>query len=400
MQILYFTLLLVFIFPQGLITLENGDIVENMINCYYGTWTAERSEKPFWPERIHPELCTHVSYAFIEVTVDETKGPRLSSMANLDWLDDTLALRHRNPNLKIVAAIGGRGVDSTHFSQIARKLEWRKKFVNILMDLFRCYTDLNGIDLHWLYPGSSINPYGDLVDRDDRENFVILLRELNEELSKGNWTLGVSVTGDVEHARMWYDVPNIAENVDYIHLMAYNYTKEDMGIFHAPLVAEKGENNVVDSIAYWLDNGTPHGKLSLGIAFIGRSFRVDSMEKPSMDPEEPSTTIVRALEKLHTLPYNKLCSMVDQANEKNLHFFKDVGASVLMKSSTWLSYESTVSLQAKLDLVYDVGLVGVTIWTVDNDDYEAKCGMSYPLLRAVRKRFNTPRVWNIQKDEL
>ena len=74
-------------------------------------------------------------------------------------------IREINPDIKIVLSVGGWGADG--FSQAARTEEGRALFAVSAVSLVETY-GLDGIDIDWEYPGTSLAGIGSHVN--DKEN--------------------------------------------------------------------------------------------------------------------------------------------------------------------------------------------------------------------------------------
>ena len=68
--------------------------------------------------------------------------------------------------------------------------------------------------------------------------------------------LSIAVAASAQSASTSYDIPNVAKHVDFINVMAYDFTGTWAGKvgFNAPLEGQ-GSNNVKSSIEYWLQQG-------------------------------------------------------------------------------------------------------------------------------------------------
>ncbi|XP_075157279.1 putative chitinase 2 [Haematobia irritans] len=367
---------------------KEGESVKSIVNCFYGTWSSERAIHKYQIGIFPGQICTHLSYAFIEINFNEITGPSIRSESiKPHFLNQVFDLKKRFPNLKIMAVFGGSGVKSKIFSQIASKPLWRGMFVKMVFKFLATYRKLDGIDVHWLYPGTSGN------DK-DRKHFVYLLRELyTEKLKNRNWLLSVSVRGNVNYARKWYFVKHIANAVDFINVMAYNYTSQVISIYHAPLVADQG--NVVDTIAHWISEGAPSGKLCLGIALIGRKYRMTL----NADSLKNYTSAVPPRKLSRVVTYRAVCSsLANEELRKRDYYDAERGTSSIRTPSKWIAYESSKSIEGKMDFVIEGGLIGVMVWTVDNDDFNAHCSQNpYPLIGVIGSKLKEPRKWTISE---
>ncbi|XP_075167845.1 putative chitinase 10 [Haematobia irritans] len=344
---------------------EEGEY--KVINCYLGSWANDNREKweLFTIDSINPFQCTHISYAFFGISdsyaFDDSKtyfGPQN------DWLKRLIELRTANPALKIIAVVGGTLVSSERFSQMASNGESRQIFIDTTVEYLN-RNDINGLDLYWTYPGSSGNV-------NDKDNFSILLQELSERLRIYEIKFGVSVTGRTDHAREWYDIPKLQKYVDFINVMAYNYTNTNEMEYHAPLFGN-AKYTVESTISYWIKEGAPREKLNLGIAFIGRAFD----KYPGANHE------------LKNISYFEMCEY-EQAMQMlfTLYFNYELGESYTIFFDVWIYYESLKSLKMKLNYVIGENLGGVMLWSLENDDYKGKCGRKYPLVKLTNSIIN------------
>nr|CAD7443850.1 unnamed protein product [Timema bartmani] len=101
-----------------------------------------------------------------------------------------------------------------------------------------------------------------------------------------------------------YDVPSIAENVDFINLMTYDFhsSSELATGLNAPLYAREGdavkELNVNAGVENWLNNGAPAEKIVLGMGFFGNAFTLrhpsdNGVGAPALGPAPGTEGILR-----------------------------------------------------------------------------------------------------------
>ncbi|XP_075167844.1 putative chitinase 10 [Haematobia irritans] len=343
-----------FLLCIGLWTVVKAIETDKMINCYILPWSnAKHSSINFQPEMVNASLCTHVSYGYFGF---DERGNFDSSTTNLALVRRLTKLRTSNPKLKLIAVVGGPAQSSKKFSKMVENYFFRWTFIDTCLT-FLLSKLLDGLEIHWLYPGS------DPSRPSDRENFVTLLKEMNETLKPHNFDFGISVPGNIGNIRAWYDVPEIVKHVDYINVMAYNYTVNAKYPYHSPLYGPP-ESTVEGSMQYWLDSGAPANKLNLGVALTGHIL-----------DNQDGTNIVE---------YMSLSDICYKFNYGLRPEFDPMrGVSYVAIPDLTISYESIATLEMKLDFVNRLDLKGVMLWTLGHDDYDGMCGEKFPLLELV-----------------
>ncbi|XP_013110791.2 chitinase-3-like protein 1 [Stomoxys calcitrans] len=357
----------------------NAIKTDKMVNCYYSSWSHNDNFRVHLdPKDIDPYLCTHLSFAFLNIGTSGQFNVEEDLIYGL--LNRTLNLKWRNPSLKILAVVGGSRISSTQFSLLAASESQRSLFkYSLAANLLRLGFD--GLDLHWLYPGSS-------GVTGDKQNFVTLLSELKETLQPLNLEFGVTVSGKISYARKWYDVANIAKHVDFINIMTYNYTDGSSVAHDAPLFSED-ENNVHATIQYWIDEGVPASKLNMGVAFTSRTFIIWNNENlrtnTGIDVKWPFSDIDSEFK-----PYAQMCHLeyADLFYNTSFGFDVDAGASFVQDDVTWIGYESPRALEMKMNYLQAKKLGGVMVWSLQNDDFLGTCSEKYPLLQIINRKLD------------
>lgn len=113
------------------------------------SWSQKRpGAGKFTPEDIDASLCTHVIYAFATL-----KNHKLSEADEKDgeMYERVVALREKNPNLKVLLAIGGWAFGSTPFKELTSNTFRTNQFVYEAIEFLREYK-FNGLDVDWEYP--------------------------------------------------------------------------------------------------------------------------------------------------------------------------------------------------------------------------------------------------------
>uniref|UniRef100_A0A1I8QE20 chitinase n=1 Tax=Stomoxys calcitrans TaxID=35570 RepID=A0A1I8QE20_STOCA len=361
----------------GLAAGINGKI----INCYFGTWANWRpGNGRFTPENIDANLCTHLSYSFFGIT-DAGAFKQLDSWLDFEvgFISRTMALKKTNPNLKVLAVVGGWNEGSVKYSQMAADSNKRKNFIQTTLNFIRQY-GFDGLDLDWEYPVQR----GGLAA--DKQNFVTLLKELKEELGRYNLELGIAVGASADTATISYDIPNIAKHVDFINVMTYDLQPRNILGFNAPLRGQ-GEHNVEACINYWLQKGVPASKLILGLAFYGRSYTLSNNQNTIPGSASSGAGAAGPFTRENGfLGYNEICSNAPTWTKvfDNVH-----SVPYMFRDNQWVGYDDVQSINLKLDFMNSKNLGGAMLWSIETDDFLGQCGEKYPLLKAINKKVAT-----------
>jgi len=275
------------------------------------------------------------------------------------------ALRRDNPDLKVLASVGGWGAD--HFSDAASTAQSRARFADSVARLAVDH-DLDGIDIDWEYPTLPGPGIGHRPE--DRDNFSLMLEEVRARLdalgrARGRHYLLTIAAADGEAAR-GLDLPRIVRVLDWINLMTYDFygsLSETTG-HHAGLdrsqQAPAGSRTTVQAVDEFLAAGVPPEKLNVGVAFYGREFT-------GVDPAHHGVN-QRYARYVDALPWRELRGLAGRDGYVR-YWDADAHAPYLWNAATnsFVSYDDPQSLAAKAAFVRARGLGGMMYWEHRHD---------------------------------
>ena len=143
-----------------------------IVLCYYTEYSEELPDI---------NLVTHVNYAHGRFK-DPANGDGGIVISNVSLMKKVVALKDRNPKLKVLLMIGGWGMAADGFSMMARDSKKRTTFCQSVKSLLEQYK-LDGVDIDWEYPTYSAEGTG--AHQSDKYNFNLVLQELREALGTG-----------------------------------------------------------------------------------------------------------------------------------------------------------------------------------------------------------------------
>lgn len=353
--------------------------------CYYTNWSQYREGNgSCFPDALDHSLCTHIIYGFANISNNE--------LGTWEWNDVTLygmlnALKTRNPNLKTLLSVGGWSFGAERFSRIVSNTESRRTFVQSVAPFLRTY-GFDGLDLAWLYPGPR-----------DKQYFTTLIKELKAEFTKEvqpgteKLLLSAAVSAGKVALDSGYDVARIAQHLDFINLMTYNFHGAWRHVtgHHSPLFRGQQDtgpdrfSNVDYAVGYMLRLGAPANKLVMGIPTFGKSFTLASSESQVGAPISGPGLPGRFTKEEGTLAYYEICGFLRGAEE---HRIPSQQVPFATKGNQWVGYDDPESVKNKVQYLKNKQLAGAMVWAVDLDDFRGFfCGQKvpFPLTNAIKK---------------
>uniref|UniRef100_A0A1L8E1S0 Putative chitinase n=1 Tax=Nyssomyia neivai TaxID=330878 RepID=A0A1L8E1S0_9DIPT len=427
----------------SLATIAYGQQGTSKVICYYDSrsFVREGLGKTNLLD-IEPALpfCTHLVYGYSGINSGTNKLVSLNENHDLDqgkgFFRQVTTLKRKYPALKILLGVGG-GVDpeSSQYLSLLESSAGRIAFINAAYTLVKTY-DFDGLDLSWQFPvvkpvkirgGFSSflhkikKPFtsDDPVDEkseEHKEEFTALVRELKNSFRHDNYQLALTVLPNV-NSSLYFDVPAIINNLDYVVLAAYDFQtparNPKEADYPAPLyeLPERNpESNVNYQVQWWLTHRAPASKVIVGIPTFGRCWKlgedsgltgVPPLRTPKEGhPEGPQVKIPglvsypEACAKL-TNPSNAhlkgedapLRKVADPTKRFGTYAFRLGDADRDYEFGLWCSFEDPDTAGNKAGYVRAKGLGGIGIFDVTLDDHRGACsGDKFPILRAAKYR--------------
>ncbi|EAT48574.1 AAEL000389-PA, partial [Aedes aegypti] len=352
--------------------------------CYLGSWASYRAGNgKFVVEDINPKLCTHIIYSFVGLDSTTYTVKHLDTYNDIDLqaFQRFIGLKSRNPNVKLMVAIGGWNEGSINYSNMAASATYRKKFIDSVVSFLQTYK-FDGFDVDWEYPtqnGGSVTA--------DRANFVTLLKELQLRFSSLGYILSIAVGASTALRPTAYNVPEINKYVDFVNLMTYDFhTLWDGRTGHnSPLYAASWEGststlNVDAAIRGWLGDGLAASKLIMGIPVYAQTFTLASSGSNGVGASTiGGGTAGPYSQQAGMLTYLEVCERLKTGFTKVWDDVQKVPYA--FSGNQWISYDDVTSIGLKVAYAKSKGLGGVMMWSIESDDDQDVCGGgAYPIV--------------------
>jgi chitinase len=215
---------------------------------------------------IPAEKLTHIIFSFChlrgtKLTVDNKKDS--VTISNL------VALKKRNPMLKIILSLGGWG-GCASCSEVFSTAAGRQEFSQSTHALNQ-YFHSDGIDLDWEYPAIEGYPDHRFVP-EDRENFTSLVKELRKTLKK-DYEISFAAGGFQKFLNESVSWAEVMKDVDRVNVMSYDLINGNSTVtgHHTALYSRPGQTESTDNaVQYLIKIGVPRDKIVIGAAFYAR----------------------------------------------------------------------------------------------------------------------------------
>ncbi|WPK23389.1 hypothetical protein PUMCH_000627 [Australozyma saopauloensis] len=329
--------------------------MSHVVGVYYSNWSVYDSKHN--PQDLLPSI-NHVFYAFLKPDIktgnvkltDEWADTQMSVGGAAGAIAALMLLKSRNPELKVIASIGGWGTNA-EFQEVTANTEKRSNFVNSTIDLVRRF-GFDGVDIDWEFPANTTEAH----------QLVELLKLLRTTLSYINEALTLSVA--VPAGQDTVDVLNIPAMDQYLtfwNIMCYDFVGDKWSNtvgYHSNLYGFNGSNALNADLAlrlYALRGASTH-KLLLGMPAYGRCFL-----QPQL-PEVGSVFNAKFPEGKDTVDFNRI--------DRSTEIFDGERVAAIAydhQQNIIVTYDNEQSASIKAMYVRDNGLAGGFWWDSKGD---------------------------------
>ncbi|KAJ8562222.1 hypothetical protein K7X08_011513 [Anisodus acutangulus] len=273
----------------------------------------------------------------------------------------TKNVQQKNPSIKTLLSI--KDSNSITLSTMASNPTTRKNFIDSSITIARSF-NFNGLDLYWTYPKSN----------SDMTNIEILVKEwrsaiILESKKSGKPTLLLSAGvyyKPIIDGTLNYPSKSLARSLDWINLMAYNFTSPNLSRVtrpHAALLDQDSGKNISGSagIKDWIKSGMPSKKIVLGLPFFGYAWRL--LNRGNHGLNAPSRGPIGGGD--GSMGYKKINEFCVRAP---VTFDADIVGNYCWLGTTWMNFDEYNTIFTKVAYAKKNGLLGYFAWHVEVDD--------------------------------
>ncbi|XP_023290069.1 probable chitinase 10 [Orussus abietinus] len=325
--------------------------------CHLEAGATYRTE-PFslQPQGVPSHRCSHLIYSAATLDPhDLTVEPRDSEYDLVrGGYKAAVGLRQKDPALRVMISIGSpdRG---RLFRELVQCPDCRRRFLASTLDFLKRH-DFDGVEIDWEGASTSM--------------LKTLLGDIYEPLAQKGYLVTVAIRPEDSVD------PEVASMADLLLLRAWRSGNENLALHPAPL------DFVSDLVKKWTDAGVEARKLILGVPLFGRSYTL----KFGNATRAGSPTSGPGLEGPYTkrrgaLAYFEICEM----SESLWLLGRDDEGMYLLLGDQWIGYDDPLLIRIKMAYLRSAGLGGVSLFSLDLDDFQGLCGKPWPILNAATK---------------
>jgi len=304
------------------------------------------------------EKLTHIIYSFCHLKGDSIWVSNARDSLTIQRL---VALKARNPQLKVILSLGGWSGCETCSDVFGDKSK-RKIFaasVKGLADYF--HTD--GIDLDWEYPAILGYP-GHRFVPEDRHNFTQLVKQLRSTLGKQQ-EISFAAGGTKNYFDSSVEWKKIIRKVNRINLMSYDLVSGYAKVsgHHTPLYSTPQQQLSVDyGVEYLHTLGVPYKKITIGAAFYARIFE---------DSTADNNGLYQPTRFKEGVSYKNFSSKFQADSGFVYHWDEIAKAPYYFNASKKLlvTCDDSTSIQLKTKYAIDKKLDGIMFWQLADDSF-------------------------------
>ncbi|HET7115907.1 MAG TPA: glycoside hydrolase family 18 protein [Hanamia sp.] len=345
-----YNLLLLFISTVFFCNAQKRKTDINVIAYYAG--------RPTMVDSFQVEQLTHIIFSFCHL-----KGDSLwvSNARDSTTIRNMIALKKRNPQLKVMLSLGGWGGCKTCSSVFSTK-KGRKTFAKSAKHL-NDYFGTNGIDLDWEYPVIEGFP-GHPHSLDDKDNFTALVKQLRKKLGKQN-EISFAAGGFSSYIDSSINWKKVMPLVNRVNLMSYDLTSGFSRIsgHHTPLYSTNENPESVDNgVRKMIAAGVPANKIAIGAAFYARVFLVE---------DTANNGLYQPAKFYHGLPYKSFADTFNISNGFVQYWDSTAQApySFNAQRKLFATYDDSNSIKLKTEYVIKNHLNGIMFWQLTEDRF-------------------------------
>ncbi|KAJ4717591.1 Chitotriosidase-1 [Melia azedarach] len=325
-----------------------------------GYWDSV-SELPI--SEINSALFIHLMRAFATIN-STTFNIFINSTYEQSFSNFTSTVKRKNPSVVTILSIRGGKQNSETFSSMINQSAYRKSFIKSSIEIARLH-GFQGLDLSGVLPGQSTNMtnLGTLFDEWRNE---ITSEARNSGMSQLLLVMTSHHLSELESVS--YPLDSMQRNLDWIHILAYDYylpTRDKFTGAHAALYGPSTRLNTNNSITEWLNRGFQANKLVLGLPYHGYEWKL-------VNPNANGIGAPASGPGIHldgSMGYKSIKAHIRDYGFGAASVYNDTYVvNFFTSGNNWINFDSVDAIRTKVLFAKQKGLLGYKVFQLANDD--------------------------------
>ncbi|KAF7849774.1 hypothetical protein BT93_L0293 [Corymbia citriodora subsp. variegata] len=300
------------------------------------------------------------AFAFIDSSTHQVS---VNSSTEQIFSTFTSTVKRKNPSITTLLSVWAGGGDSSAFASLLGESSSRRSFIESTIEKARLY-GFSGVDLCGVLPSRSIN----------MNNLGALLQEWREGVDaesrksgKPQLLLVMAVYSQAIFDSLSYPLDSIQRNLDWVHLIAYDYhlpTREKYALPHAALFDPASQNNTDFCITWLMTRGFPTRKLVLGLPYHGYAWQLEDLSADAIG----HPVVGPAVTADGSFGYKAIRSYIrDFGYGASSVYNSTYVVNFFRKGSIWINFDDVEAIRAKVTYAKEKELLGYNVFQVNND---------------------------------
>jgi chitinase len=317
------------------------------------------------------EKLTHIIFSFCHLSGNKMV---VSNGRDSATIQKMVALRQRNPQLKVMLSLGGWG-GCKDCSPVFATKAGRKEFA-ISVKALNDYFGTDGIDLDWEYPAIAGYP-GHAYSAADKPAFTALVKQLRKKLG-GKHEISFAAGGFNTFIDSSIEWKKVMRYTDRVNLMSYDLVHGASSVsgHHTPLYSTTQQMESTDNgVRRMIAAGVSPAKIVIGAAFYGRLFEV---------ADTLNNGLYRPAHFYHGISNRSFSDTINTANGFTLYWDSIAQAPYAFNAQRKLlyTYDDSTSVTLKTRYALQKQLNGIMFWQLVDDKFDN--GLLHAIYEAVK----------------